>query len=276
MPIAGWIRYWRSGMTCSPLRDSIRGVHAWPPARSRVRHDTNSVCRAKTHWRIRLRYLSPDRIEDRAGAIRRRLSARELNPDVGQPETLGDSSLGRHNAIRGDAAVMYAHAAVHEDRVEIGLSVIQLEYRLTVLALVGPGAILDCRHGGFRRPLNLSDVVEKLGRGFWRRFCPIGHYALVGVANLAIAARVSECRGRIAGIRNPHAVKRDVECRLARGRRRHALTHRAHVTIDALDSLVRVLATRQARASCVHLPVWLLGRSALAMTRLAKLLGGLP
>src|SRR5258707_5713039 len=127
MPIAGWIRYWRSGMTCSPLRDSIRGVHELPSARSRVRHDTNSVCRGKTHRRIRLRYLSPDRIENRAGAICRRLSTRELNPDVGQPETLGDSSLGRHNAIRGDATVMHAHAAVHKDGVEIGLSVIQLK-----------------------------------------------------------------------------------------------------------------------------------------------------
>src|SRR5262249_32043368 len=69
-------------------------------------------------------------------------------------------------------------------------------------------------------------------------------------------------------------VKRDVKCRLARGRRRHALADGAHVAVDALDSLIRVLATRQARASCVHLPVRLLGRSALAMTRLAKLLGG--
>src|SRR5262249_12610508 len=212
MPIAGWIRYWRSGMTCSPLRDSIRGVHESPPARSRVRHDTNSVCRGKTHQRIRLRYLSPDPVENRAGAIRSGLSTRELNPDVGQPETLGDSPLGRYGAIRRNAAVMHAHAAVHKDRVEIGFDVIKLEYRLTVLALVGPGAILDCRHGGFRRPLNLPDVVEKLDRGFYRRLRAIGHYALVGVANLAIAARVSEWRGPIAGIRNPHAVEKDVDC----------------------------------------------------------------
>ena len=113
-----------------------------PSARSRVRHDTNSVCRGKTHRRIRLRYLSPDRVENRAGAIRSGLSTRELNPDVGQPQTIGDSPLGRDGAIRRNAAVMHAHAAVHKDRVEIGLSVIQLEYRLTVLALVGPGAIL--------------------------------------------------------------------------------------------------------------------------------------
>src|SRR6516164_9822136 len=144
------------------------GEHVMPERR-RVRHDTNSVCRGKTHRRIRLRYLSPDRVENRAGAIRSGLSTRQFNPDVGQPETLGDSPLGRYGAIRGDAAVMHAHAAVHKDGVEIGLSVIQLEYRLTVLALVGRGAILDCRHGGFRRPLNLPDVVEKLGRGFWRR-----------------------------------------------------------------------------------------------------------
>src|SRR6516164_4143812 len=251
------------------------GEHVMPERR-RVRHDTNSVCRGKTHRRIRLRYLSPHRVENRAGAIRSGLSTRELNPDVGQPKTLSDSPLGRYGAIWRNAAVMHAHAAVHKDGVEIGLSVIQLEYRLTVLALVGPGAILDCRHGGFRRPLNLPDVVEKLGRGFWRRLRAIGHHALVGVANLAIAARVSECRGRIAGIHNPHAVKRDLECRLARGRRRHALADGAHVAVDALHSLVRVLATRQARASCVHLPVRLLGRSALAMTRLAKLLGRLP
>src|SRR5262249_1568179 len=144
------------------------------------------------------------------------------------------------------------------------------------LALVGQGTILDFRHGSLGLPLNLPDVVEKLRRGFWRRLRPIGHYAPVGVANLAVAARVTERRGRIAGIRNPHAVKRDVECRLAAGGRRHALADGAYVAVDALDSLVRVLATRQARAACVHLPVRLLGRSALAMTRLAKLLGGLP
>src|SRR5215471_19199698 len=120
MPIAGWIRYWRSGMTCPPLRDSIRGVHKWPPARSRVRHDTNSVCRGQTHRRIRLRYLSPDRVENRAGAIRSGLSTRELNPDIGQPQTLGGSPLGRYGAIRRNAAVMHAHAAVPKDRVEIG------------------------------------------------------------------------------------------------------------------------------------------------------------
>src|SRR6516164_3306558 len=251
------------------------GEHVMPERR-RVRHDTNSVCRGKTHRRIRLRYLSPHRVENRAGAIRSGLSTRELNPDVGQPETLGDSPLGRYGAIRRNAAVMHAHAAVHKDGVEIGLSVIQLEYRLTVLAPVGPGAILYCRHGGFRRPLNLPDVVEKLGRGFWRRFCRIGHDALVGVANLAIAARVSECRGRIAGIRNPHAVKRDVECRLARGCRRHTLADGTHVAVDAFDSLIRVLAARQAWASGVHLPVRLLGRSAQAVARFAKLLRGLP
>src|SRR5262249_57613199 len=116
-------------------------THGRPP--EVARHDTDSVCRHKTHRRIRFRYLSPDRIEDRAGAIRRRLSTRELNPDVGQPETLGDSSLGRHNTIRGDAAVMYAHAAVHKDRVEIGLSVIQLGDPLTVFSLVGPAPLLD-------------------------------------------------------------------------------------------------------------------------------------
>src|SRR6516164_5505443 len=263
-------------MTYSPWRDSVRGVHEWPPARSRLRHDTDSVCRRKTHRRIRFRYLSPDRIEDCAGAVRRWLSARELNPEIGQPEAIGDSPFGRDGAIRGNAAVMHAHAAVHKDRVEIGLSVIQLEYRLTVFALVGPGAILDRRHGAFRRPLNLPDVVEKLGRGFWRRLRAIGHHALVGVANLAIAARVSECRGRIAGIHNPHAVKRDLECRLARGRRRHALADGAHVAVDAFDSLIRVLAARQAWASGVHLPVRLLGRSAQAVARFAKLLRGLP
>src|SRR5262249_56577573 len=95
-----------------------------------------------------------------------------------------------------------------------------------------------------------------------------------GGANLAVAAGVSECGGGVAGIRNPNAVKRDVECRLVRGRRSHALTDGAHVTIDALDSLIGVLAARQARTSGVHLPVRLLGRSALVMTRLAKLLRG--
>src|SRR5262249_59558879 len=136
MPIAGWIRYWRSGMTCAPLRDSIRGVHEWASARSRVRHDTKSVCRRKTHRRIRLRYLSPDRVENRAGAIRSGLSTREFNPDVGQPETLGDSPLGRYGAIRGDAAVMHAHASVHKDVCEIGFCVTQWLYRLTGLARV--------------------------------------------------------------------------------------------------------------------------------------------
>src|SRR5215471_18307770 len=231
-------------MTYSPWRDSVRGVHEWPPARSRLRHDTDSVCRRKTHRRIRFRYLSPDRIENRARAIRRRLSARELNPDVGQPETLGDSPLRRYGAIRGHAAVMHAHAAVHEDRIEIGLSIVQLKNCLTVLALVRQGAILDFRYGSFGLPLNLPDVVEKLRRGFGRRLRPIGHYALIGVANLAIAARVSECRGRIVGIRNPHAVKGDVECRLARGCRRHALADGAHVAVSALDPLIRVLAAR--------------------------------
>ena len=237
---------------------------------------TDSVCRRKTRRWIRFSHLFANRVKNSADAIRSRLSTRELNPDVGQPETVSDSALGRYNAIRGHAAVMHAHAAVHEDRVEIGLSSIQLKNCLAVLALVGQGAILDFRDGSLGRLLNLPDVIEEFHRGFWRRFCPIGHYALVGVANLAVAARVSECRGRIVGIRNPHAVKRDVECRLARGRRRHALTHGAHVTIDALDSLIGVLAARQARTSGVHLPVGLLGRSALAVARLAKLLGRLP
>src|SRR6516165_1488992 len=263
-------------MTYSPWRDSVRGVYEWLPARSRLRHDTDSVCRRKTHRRIRFRYLSPDRIEDRAGAIRSGLSTRELNPDVGQPETLGDPSLGRHIAIRGDAAVMHPHAAVHEDRVEIRLSVIELKNCLTVHALVGPGAILDFRYASFGRFLNLPDVVEKLDRGFWRRPCAVGHHALVGVANLAVAARVTERRGRISGIRNPHAVKRDVECRFARGCRRHALADGAHVAVDAFDALIRVLAARQARAPGVHLPVRLLGRSAQAVARFAKLLRGLP
>src|SRR6516165_6330689 len=209
---------------------------------------TDSVCRRKTRRWIRFSHLFANRVKNSAGAIRSRLSTRELDPDVGQPETVSDSALGRYNAIRGHAAVMHAHAAVHEDRVEIGLSIVQLKNCLTVLALVRQGAILDFRYGSFGLPLNLPDVVEKLRRGFGRRLRPIGHYALIGVANLAIAARVSECRGRIVGIRNPHAVKGDVECRLARGRRRHALTDRAHVAVSALDPLVRVLATRQARA----------------------------
>ena len=237
---------------------------------------TDSVCRRKTHRRIRFRYLSPDRIEDCAGAIRRRLSTRELNPDIGQSETIGDSSLGRYGAIRGNAAVVHAHAAVHKVRVEVGLRIIQLKNCLTVLALVGPGAILNFRYGSFGRLLNLPDVVEEFGRSFWRRFCPIGHYALVGVANLAVAARVAESRWRIVGIRNPHAVKRDVERRLARGCRRHTLAYGAHVAVDALDSLIRVLTARQARAPGVHFPVRLLGRSALVVARLAKLLRRLP
>src|SRR5262249_34804856 len=138
----------------------------------------------------RFRYLSPDRIEDCASAIRRRLSARELNPDVCQPETIGDSAFGRPPPLRGHATVMHAHAAVHKDSVEIGLSIIQLKNCLTVLALIGQGAILDFRHGSFGLPLNLPDVVEKFRRVFWRRPRPVGHYALVGVANLAVAARV--------------------------------------------------------------------------------------
>src|SRR5690348_15653628 len=101
------------------------------------RHGTNSVCRHKTNRRIRFSYLSRDRIEDRAGAICARLSTRELNPDIRQPEALSDSSLARHGAIRGNAAVMHAHAAVHEDRVQIGESITQLKNCLSVLALVG-------------------------------------------------------------------------------------------------------------------------------------------
>jgi len=49
------------------------------------------------------------------------------------------------------------------------------------------------------------------------------------MANLAVAARVTERCWRIAGIRNPHAVKRDVERRFARGCRRHTLADGAHV-----------------------------------------------
>src|SRR5262249_58650599 len=141
-----------------------------------------------------------NRVKNNAGAIRSRLLTRELNPDVGQPKTVSDSSLGRNNAIRGNAAVMHAHAAVHKDRAEIGLSIIQLKNCLTLLALVGQGAILDFRHGSFGRLLNLPDIIEKFHRGFWWRLRPISHYALVGVANLAVAARVSECLGRIVGI----------------------------------------------------------------------------
>src|SRR5262249_59609735 len=105
----------------------------------------------------------------------------------------------------------------------------------------------------------------EFGGGFGGGFWPVGHYALVGVAYLAITAGVTERRRGIAGIGNPHAVKRDVECRFSRGCRGHPLANRAHVAVDALDSLIRVLATRQARASCVHLSVRLPGRSALAM-----------
>src|SRR5215468_5822053 len=108
MPIAGWIRYWRSGMTCSPLRDSIRGIHELPPARSRVRHDTNSVCRGKTHRRIQLRYLSPDRVENRAGAIRRGLSTLDNDTGVGRAEAHGDVPSRRYGAIGRNAAVKHA------------------------------------------------------------------------------------------------------------------------------------------------------------------------
>ena len=226
---------------------------------------TDSVCRRKTRQWIRFSHLFANRVKNSAGAIRSRLSTRELDPDVGQPETVSDSALGRYNAIRGHAAVMHAHAAVHEDRVEIGLSSIQLKNCLAVLALVGQGAILDFRYGSFGLPLNFPDVVEKFRRVFCRRLRPIGHYAPVGVTNLAVAARVTERRGRIVGIRNPHAVKRDVECRFARGCRRHTLADGAHVAVGALDSFIRVLAARQARASSIHLPVRLLGRSALAV-----------
>jgi len=97
---------------------------------------TDSVCRRKTRQWIRFSHLFANRVKNSAGAIRSRLSTRELDPDVGQPETVSDSALGRYNAIRGHAAVMHAHAAVHEDRVEIGLSSIQLKNCLAVLALV--------------------------------------------------------------------------------------------------------------------------------------------
>src|SRR5215472_15286623 len=161
-----------------------------------VSETTDSVCRRKTHRRIWFSHLFANRVKNSAGAIRSRLLTREFNPDVGQPKTVSDSSLGRHNAIRGNAAVMHAHTAVHKDCVEIGLSIIQLKNCLTVLALVGQGAILDFRHGSFGLPLNLPDVVEKFRRVFWRRLRPIGHYAPVGVTDLAVAARVTERRGR--------------------------------------------------------------------------------
>src|SRR5215471_7557694 len=156
------------------------------------------------------------------------------------------------------------------------LSIIQLKNCLIVLALVGSGATLDCRHGSFSRSLNLSDVVEKFGRGFWGRFCPVGHYALIGVTYLAITALITERRRRIARIGNPHAVKRDVKRRFSRGCRCHALANRAHVAVDALNSLIGVLAARQVRAPRVHFLVRLLGRSDLAVARLAKLFRGLP
>src|SRR5260370_26032999 len=105
------------------------------------------------------------------------LSRREFNPDVGQPETIGDTPLGRHSAIRGNAAVMDAHAAVHKDRVEIGLSIIQLKNCLTVLALVGPGAILNFRYGSFGRLLNPPDAFEKFRCGFLRRLPRTWQYA---------------------------------------------------------------------------------------------------
>ena len=207
-------------------------------------HDDRSICRRETHRRIWFTHLFINRVESGAGAIRSRLSTRELNPDVRQPKTVSDSPLGRHGTSRGDTAVVHAHAAVHQNRVQIGLSIIQLKDCVGLLALIGCGATLDCRDGSFSRSLNLPDIVEKFGRGFWRRFCSVGHYALIGVAHLAIAPRVTERRRRIAGIGNPHPMKRDIESGFACGCRCHALTDRAHVAVDALNSLIRVLATR--------------------------------
>src|SRR5262249_18602566 len=99
---------------------------------------------------------------------------------------IGDSSLERHNAIRSNAeVVMHAHAAARKDHVEIGLSIIQLKICLTVLALVGHGAILDFRYGSFGRVLNLPYRVEQLLRCLGRRHGPIGHDVLAGMADSA-------------------------------------------------------------------------------------------
>src|SRR5919201_4372080 len=106
-------------------------------------HDDRSICRRETHRRIWFNHLFLNRGESGAGAIRSRLSTRELNPDVRQPKTVSDSPLGRHGTSRGDTAVVHAHAAVHKDHVKIGLSIIQLKNCLIVLALVASGASLD-------------------------------------------------------------------------------------------------------------------------------------
>src|SRR5215831_6232390 len=95
--------------------------------------DVASVSRHETNRRARLGHLSADRIEDRAGAVRARLPARQLNPDIGQPEALGDASLRRYIAIRSHAAVVHPHAAIHQDDIEIGLNIVQLKNCLAVL-----------------------------------------------------------------------------------------------------------------------------------------------
>src|SRR5215467_4562672 len=79
--------------------------------------DVASVSRHETNRRARLGHLSADRIEDVACAVRARLTTRELGPDIRQPEALGDPSLRRYIAIRGHAAVVHAHAAIHLDDV---------------------------------------------------------------------------------------------------------------------------------------------------------------
>ena len=84
------------------------------------------------------------------------------------------------------------------------------------------------------------------------------------MAYLAITARITERRRRIAGIGNPHAVETRRRCRFSRGCRCHPLANRAHVAVDALHSLIRVLAARQVRApryislfGCLVVPIWL-------------------
>ena len=101
----------------------------------------------ETHRRIGFRDRPINLVEWTPGAIGTWPAAREFDPDVGQPEALRDSALRRYFAIRADAAVMHAHAAIDEDHIEIGLRVAEHERCLAIGIFAGTSANLDLRDG---------------------------------------------------------------------------------------------------------------------------------
>jgi len=95
---------------------------------------------------------------------------------------------------------MHAHAAVHKDRVEISLSIIQLKNCSYCPCSCCPGAILDFRYDRLVYLLNLPDVVEKFIAVFGGGFVPLVIMRWSVWQTIAVAARVTERCWRIAGI----------------------------------------------------------------------------